>query len=84
MDIPGHENFKADAVNSLASAKGGVFLVDTRNKEQIYKSALFLYDLFISKAVQKLNTSLLIVSNFQDSSESLSGDKLREELEREL
>ena len=59
-------------------------MIDSRSKDQIYKSALFLYDLFVAKSIQKLSVSLLIVANFQDSSDALSAERLREDLEREL
>lgn len=84
VDIPGHENFKSDAIKEVSTAKGVVFLCDTRSRQNIYKNALYLYDFFVSKAIQQLNIPLLIVSNFSDCPESLKVNELKEELEKEM
>lgn len=67
-----------------SKSKGIVFLVDTRSKQNVYKSALYLYDIFTSKAVQSTNIGLLIVSNFTDHKDCLSEAELRSELEKEM
>ena len=64
VDVPGHENFKPDVVATASKAKGIIFLVDSRNRQNIYQNALYLYDLFISKSIQSLNIGLLVVANF--------------------
>lgn len=84
VDVPGHENFKAGFLSKLISSKGAVFLVDTRNRQNIYKSALYLYDLLISKTVQSKGLPLLIVANFQDQKDSLSPEALKADLEKEM
>lgn len=84
VDIPGHENFKSDAIKEASISKGIVFLCDSRSRQNIYKNALYLYDFFVSKAIQQLNIPLLIVSNFSDCSESLKAVELKDELEKEM
>ena len=84
VDIPGHENFKHTFLSTVIGSKGIVFLVDSRNRQNIYKSALYLYDFLISKTVQSKALPLLIVSNFQDQKDSLSPEALKSELEKEM
>lgn len=84
IDIPGHENFKAKFIERFAASKAAIFLIDSRNRSNIYKNALYLYDILIQKSVQTKNLPLLIVSNFQDQKESLSVESLRSELEKEM
>ena len=84
VDVPGHENFKKEVIKEASHGKGVVFLVDSRNKQQIYKSANYLYDLFITKQLQDKSIGMLIVSNFQDDKASLDPEALRKELEKEI
>lgn len=84
VDIPGHENFKAAFLEKVVASRGVVFLVDGRNRQNIYKTALYLYDLFVSKAVQAKNLPFIIVSNFQDQKDSISPEALKSDLEKEM
>lgn len=85
VDIPGHENFKPNFLRHFTTSKGAVFLVDSRNRNNIYKTALYLYDIMIHKSLQsKKGLPLLIVSNFQDDKTSLDSDALKVELEKEM
>ena len=71
-------------IEEASRSKGIVFLIDTRSRQNIYKSALYLYDIFTSKAVQTTNIGLLIVSNFADHKDSIAEAELKSELEKEM
>lgn len=84
VDIPGHENFKPNFLRHFLTSKGALFLVDSRNRNNIYKTALYLYDIMIHKPVQTKALPFLIVANFQDDKTSLGPDALRDDLEKEM
>lgn len=84
VDVPGHENFKKDVLEEAAKSKGIVFLIDTRSRQNIYKSAQYLYDILTSRAVQATNIGLLIVSNFTDHKDSVAEKELKSDLEKEM
>ncbi len=84
VDVPGHENFKSDVISEAQRANGIIYLIDPRSRQNIYKNALYLYDIFVSKNIQAANKAFLIVANFQDQNGISNAAAVREDLEKEL
>lgn len=87
VDVPGHLPFKEQLYGLLEDSKsksGVIVLVDSSSPNSIIQSSDFIYDLLIRKVVQKRETPILIVFNFQDKQGAVSVEAAIEILEKEL
>ena len=84
VDIPGHENFKQDTIREIINSKGVIFLLDTKSRNNVYKSALYLYDIFINKQIQSKGIDMMIVYNNMDDRNSMNIGDIRVEIEKEI
>ena len=82
VDIPGHQTCRGMLFEELPNAKAILFLVDATNRDNIYNSASYLYEMFNKKSFEKI--PLLIVSTKRDLQRSASATEVKNELIKEI